>query len=367
MKPLAFVILWLNLVCSINAADVELSVTRELSMSHSLNWVKQQAQPNAGAHWNGVLDEVKWGTPSPQQASSRDWDIPLTDLEWQALVDAHDAEPMEASTFDLWIPATVDVVKGVVAISSHGSGRQMFEDPVLRQIARDLQLGLFCFIGNPVQRGFWPRRLLFDQLDAFGQECGHPELKNAPLFLYGHSNGTGFSAIFTAGASERVWAWVSMRPGTTFQIYQPRAAQVPGLVVFGEDDPFLKRPSVAENLSVLPLARKTHDALWNAVVEPKTGHGPTSHTWPLVYSFLQHTFADRVPVNADPRLGIVKLNVIDSADGLLGNNWDPGKGGYQKLELAPVSDLSEDISGASWLINEDYAADWQMFQEVGHL
>ena len=31
----------------------------------------------------------------------------------------------------------------------------------------------------------------------------------------------------------RVWAWVSMRPGTTFQVYQPGAAQIPGLIIFG--------------------------------------------------------------------------------------------------------------------------------------
>ena len=34
-----------------------------------------------------------------------------------------------------------------------------------------------------------------------------------------------------------------MRPGIPFHVYQPGAAQVPGLVIFGEDDPFLARPS----------------------------------------------------------------------------------------------------------------------------
>ncbi len=153
---------------------------------------------------------------------------------------------------------------------------------VLRAIATELQLALFKFVGNPLQRGFWPRSLLFDHLMHFGEKCGHLELEYAPLFLYGHSNGTGFSAVFPAYQPDRVWGWISMRPGITFQVYQPGAAQVPGLVIFGEDDPFLARPSREENLAVVPMMRKEHGAIWNIAVEPKTGHGPGEKTWPLV-------------------------------------------------------------------------------------
>ncbi len=351
----------------LNASDVELSVTKQFPMSHSLNWVKQKAQPENKEKWDGVLDEVVWGTPSAKQAVSRNWAIHLTDDEWQELVDQNPEEPKEDSTFDLWIPSDVEVVRGVVAISSHGTGGPMFKDPALRQIARDLNLGLFLFSGNPLKRGFWPRSLLFDQLEEFGAQCGHPELQNAPLFLYGHSNGTGFSAIFPAGASDRVWAWMSMRPGTTFQVYQPGAAQVPGLIIFGETDQFLAKPSVEENLSIVPMVRKKYNALWNTAVEPKKGHGPTPNTWPLVYSFLKHSFEARVPKDADPRKGVVVLNQLDSRSGLRGENWNPAMGGYQELEVAPAGEFQGDPSTASWLLNEDYAADWQTFQATGRM
>jgi pimeloyl-ACP methyl ester carboxylesterase len=232
-------------------------------------------------------------------------------------------------------------------------------------IAKELQLALFKFVGNPMQRGFWPRSLLFERLKTFGAKCGHPEMEHAPLFLYGHSNGTGFSAIFPSYAPERVWGFVSMRPGITFQVYQPGAAQVPGLVIFGEDDGFFARPSREENLAVVPTLRKNHAALWNIAVEPKSGHGPGEKTWPLVFSFLRHTFAARVPSNSGPRQGPVKLNALALESGHLGQNWDSTKGGYQSLTTSPFASFAGDKSTASWFVNAHYAADWQAFQRDG--
>ncbi|MFM7607084.1 MAG: hypothetical protein ACKO8Z_18045, partial [Prosthecobacter sp.] len=221
--------------------------------------------------------------------------------------------------------------------------------------------------GKQRQRGFWPQSLLFEHLVHVGEKSGHPELQHAPLFLYGHSNGTGFSAIFTSYVPDRVWGWVSMRPGTTFQVYQPGAAQVPGLVIFGEDDPFLARSSKEENLAVVPALRKNHRALWNIAVEPKTGHGPGEKTWPLVFSFLRHTFTARVPANADAKSGSVKLRSLTLESGQLGQNWQTKPGGYQKLLTAPFADFAEDKSTASWLLNADYAKDWQQFQSTGEI
>ena len=156
-----------------------------------------------------------------------------------------------------------------------------------------------------------------------------------------------------------------MRPGTTFQVYQPGAAQVPGLVIFGEDDPFLARPSKEENLAVVPALRKNHRALWNIAVEPKTGHGPGEKTWPLVFSFLRHSFTARVPTDA--KSGPVKLNALALESGHLGQNWQTKPGGYQQLLTAPFAEFTGDKSTASWLLNADYAKDWQQFQELGEV
>lgn len=361
------VVCWLAFPESSRAADLELSETESLPECHSLGWVRANTQARDEKAWDGVLDEAKWGTPSPEQAVARNWSWSLTDEQWRAAVAARGEGKREDVTFDLWIPDGLATVKGLVVISGHGSGETLYRHGNLRALARELGLGLFKFTGNPVQRGFWPRSLLDDRLRAFGEKCGHPELVRAPMFLYGHSNGTGFSAIYPASGDTRVWAWVSMRPGTTFQVYQPGAARVPGLVIFGEDDDFLKRPSVAENLAVVPAMRKNHDALWCFAVEPRTGHGPGEKTWPLVFSFLRHSFSARVPVEADPAKGPVILTEPLSGSGHLGLNWDPEKGGYQDLATAPFEKFSGEKAIASWLVNGAFAADWRVFQREGEI
>jgi hypothetical protein len=334
---------------------------------HSLGWVSANVQSKDTKSWNGVLDEAKWGTPDPQQIVSRNWDWKVSDEQWREAVKQKGEGKREEVAFDLWLPEGIESVKGIVVMSGHGSGESLYRRADMRTLAKDLHLALFKFVGNPMQRGFWPQSLLFDRLRQFGDKCGHPELQHAPLFLYGHSNGTGFSAIFTSYVPQRVWGFVSMRPGTTFQVYQPGAAQVPGLVIFGEDDPFLARPSKEENLAVVPALRKNHLALSNIAVEPKTGHGPGEKTWPLVFSFLRHSFAARVPADADAKTGPVKLQPLTLESGHLGQNWQTKPGGYQKLPTAPFVDFSGDKSITSWLLNATYAADWQQFQSTGEI
>jgi hypothetical protein len=291
----------------------------------------------------------------------------VSDEQWREVVKQKGEGRREEVAFDLWLPDGVENVKGIVVMSGHGSGESLYRRADLRTLAKELHLGLFKFVGNPMQRGFWPQTLLFDHLKALGEASGHPELEHAPLFLYGHSNGTGFAAVFPAYVPDRVWAWVSMRPGITFQVYQPAAAQVPGLVIFGEEDHFLARPSVAENLAVVPALRKNHSAVWNFAVEPGTGHGPGEKTWPLVFSFLRHSFAARVPVDADPKTGPVQLRPLTLESGHLGQNWDATKGGYQDLLTAPYAAFPGDKSTASWLLNAAYTTDWQAFQRTGEV
>ena len=350
------------------AADIEISETLQLPECHSIGWVRANAGVK-GQHQGTdiILDEAKWGTPKPGQIVEQHWDWKLSDDQWRETVKQKGEGKKEEVKFDLWMPDGIGAARGIVVMSGHGSGEGLYKHPELRKIAKELHLALFKFNGNPMQRGFWPRSLLDERLKVFVQSAQHPELAHAPLFLYGHSNGTGFSAIYPATAGSRVWAWISMRPGTTFQVYQPEAARIPGMVIFGEDDDFFARPSKEENMAVVEAMRKKHNALWHYAVEPKTGHGPGEKTWPLVFSFLRHSFAARVPANADASKGPVKLNELNADSGHLGQNWDVKAGGYQTLPTASFTDFQGDKTAASWLLNAAYAADWQTFQRDGQL
>ncbi len=369
MKRLVLLVtaIFASLNPSARADDLEFTETLPLPECHSLGWVRANAGVKGQGGTDVILDEAKWGTPAPGRIIEQHWDWQLSDEQWAAAVKEKGEGKREDVKFDLWVPEGVGTVRGIVVMSGHGSGENLYKHPELRKIARELHLALFKFVGNPMQRGFWPRSLLYDRLRDFGQKAQHPELANAPLFLYGHSNGTGFSAIFPATESARVWAFVSMRPGTTYQVYQPGAASVPGLIIFGEDDQFFARPSKEENMAVVEAMRKKHAALWAYAVEPKSGHGPGEKTWPLVFSFLRHSFAARVPADADPSRGPVKLRTLDVASGQLGQNWNATTGGYQMLPTAAPAAFPAERTTASWLLNAGFAADWQSFQRDGQV
>ncbi len=366
-KPIIKLLFFISAVFPLSAADIELTETLQLPECHSLGWVRANAGVKGQGAGNIILDEAKWGTPAANQVIEQHWDWDLSDAQWAEAVRQKGEGKKEDVKFDLWLPEGIGTVRGIVVISGHGSGETLYKHPELRKIARELRLAIFKFVGNPMQRGFWPRSLLDQRIAAFAEKSQHPELNHAPLFLYGHSNGTGFSAIYPAVEGLRVWAWISMRPGTTFQVYQPKAAQTPGMVIFGEDDPFFARPSKEQNMAVVEAMRKKHAALWHYAVEPKTGHGPGDKTWPLVFSFLHHSFAARVPADADPAKGPLKLAMLKIEAGHLGQNWNATTGGYQTLPIAPFADFTSDKSTASWLLNAAFTADWQTFQRDGQL
>jgi hypothetical protein len=354
-------------LAALHATDIELTETVQLPECHSVNWVRDWVKNHpelVGGGWEQLHDASR---PTAEKAAPRSWVWNISEAQWREAVKQKGEGKREEVKLQLWLPAGVEVVKGVVTISGHGSGESLYRDPELRKIASELRLAIFKFIGNPMQRGFWPKSLLYQQLKEFGVKTKHPELEHAPLFLYGHSSAVGFSALFAAEQSDRVWGWAAMRAGYTFQIYQPGAAKAPGLVMFGEEDKYFANDHRAETLALVPMMRKHHNAAWNLVVEPKTGHGPGAKTWPLVFSFLRHSFAARVPADADARKGPVKLNTLATESGHLGQNWDVAKGGHQNLSIAPFATFPGDKATASWLINAAYAADWQALQRDGEV
>jgi len=72
------------------AADLELTETLPLPQCHSLSWVNAwvKAGPQATDQkgWDGILDEARWGVPSPQQRLVRNWDFRFSDEQWAQAV-----------------------------------------------------------------------------------------------------------------------------------------------------------------------------------------------------------------------------------------------------------------------------------------
>lgn len=357
----ALVAIWLAPLSFAKASDAEITEALSLPEAHSVNWVRTLVKDHpevTGDDWERLRDPAKTVV---NEAAPRSWVWNIPDTLWRSAVQLKGEGKREDVRFQLWIPEGVDCVKGIVVISGHGSGESLYRRDDLRHTARELKLAVFKFTGNPMQRGFWPRSLLYERLRDFALQSKHPEFEHAPLFLYGHSSAVGFSSIFSATESQRVWGFVAMRAGYTFQIWQPGAATAPGLIMFGEDDKFFANPHRDETLALVPMMRKHHQATWNLTVEPKSGHGPGEKSWQLVLSFLRHSFVARVPSDGDATKAPVKLNPLAIEKGWLGQNWSPNPGAFQSLSVAPYTDFQGDKATASWLINAAFASEWQAF------
>ncbi|MBT3376034.1 MAG: fibronectin type III domain-containing protein [Lentisphaerae bacterium] len=266
--------------------------------------------------------------------------------------------------FHLWLPPNTPVIKGVFAFTYHGCGGTLAELPDMRYLAASLDSAIVGLGGETTKRGFRPSRIMFDALDDLGRQSNHPELVNAPIFTFGHSNGTGFAAGFADQEPERVIGWIAFKSANGRQFSLPPIYAVPGLVLSGERD----RTYFNNQLDTVERLRREQNALMGMIVEPKAGHGPNGRkSYGICLAFMRTVFRLRVPADADPRQGPVTLNALLPESGWLGANWEKATGGGQRLETAPCGELAGDASRASWFPNEDFARCRQQFSETGQL
>ena len=264
--------------------------------------------------------------------------------------------------FHLWIPKNTRVAKALLVFSWHGSGGPLAEHAELRYLAGAMNCAVVGFGGETVKRGFSPSRILLDALTDLAKQSRHPEVAHAPMLVFGHSNGTGFSAGFTSQEPQRVFAWIAFKSACGRQFSKPAIYGVPGLVISGEKD----RSYFTDQLTTVERLRHDHHALMHMIVEPNAGHGPNRYkSYTILMAFIRTMFELSVPADADPTRGPVTLVRPLEADGWLGRNWDKAVGGGQQLPIAPYAAFTGDKTRASWLPTEHYTRQWQEFSRTG--
>jgi hypothetical protein len=102
------------------------------------------------------------------------------------------------------------------------------------------------------------------------------------------------------------------------------------------------RRVVGENWRFRSYTGTNNSQCGNKAVEPKTGRGLGGQTWPLVFSFLRHSFSARVSSEAEPTRGPVELRTLVPESRHVGQNWEAQPGGYQKPSTARFADFDGD-------------------------
>jgi len=266
--------------------------------------------------------------------------------------------------FHLWLPPHTTVLRGIFGFTYHGCGGPFAERADMRYLAASLDCAIVGLGGETTKRGFTPSRVLFEALEDLGRQSGHAELVNAPIFTFGHSNGTGFSAGFASQEPARAIGWVAFKSANGGQFSLPPIYGIPGLVLSGERD----KSYFNNQLETVETLRSEHAALMGMIVEPGAGHGPNrDKSYKICQAFMRNVFRLRVPVDADPRDGPVQLTALSPDSGWLGRNWAKSVGGGQRLPAAAHAQFEGDADRASWLPNADFARCWQQFSETGDL
>jgi dienelactone hydrolase len=275
--------------------------------------------------------------------------------------------------FHLWLPKDTPVIKGLYVIVFHGAGQHFAESASLRALSAELSCGVVGFDkfhGMP-GNGTTPSRVLLDALKELATVSKHPEVDNAPIFTWGNSNGTMFSAGFASKEPNRVFGWMAFKSAFGGQFSLPEIYSIPGMVISGEND----TGYFADQLHTVKKLRHEYGALLHIVVEAKGGHGFDAHTADICLAFMKTAFQVRVPTDADPRRGPVMLNILQETQGWLGQTldgarvirakehfeWEQPVDVRRKLEIAPYAYYPGDKGCASWFPTEDYARKCQAF------
>lgn len=182
-------------------------------------------------------------------------------------------------------------------------------------------------------------------LQRLGEQSGHPELKDAPLLLWGGSAGAGFGTTFAELHPERTVAFV--RYHAHLRGWSPNVKvlkNIPALFIAGGKD----ETAGTEDAEQLWKNGRSAGAPWTFAVEP----GATHRDDPTLISS-QQLIIPWIAAVLRQRLGTgsMRLRPVTENSGWLGNN--------QKTEAAPYATFQGPKLEASWLPDEATARGWR--------
>lgn len=260
--------------------------------------------------------------------------------------------------FRLWLPENVQRVRGVFVLVPwyQRDGLNLVDEPRWQQLATRWNFGLLGCTLRGKEDAYYladkgTGRALLDALVKLAVQSKHPELKDAPLAMWGHSAGGQFNYNFTAWAPERVIAFVAVKGGYYQAATDSRSRSVPALFFIGEKDESFR----VQNITEVFQTNRRQGAVWCLAVEPNEGHG-IGKTLDLALAFFDAVVPLRLPTTASRT---APLRSVDQTRGWLGN--------LSSYEVASAATYSDSANEAAWLPDEVTAQKWKDFVSRGDL
>jgi glycoprotein endo-alpha-1,2-mannosidase len=270
---------------------------------------------------------------------------------------------LDSATCYAWIPEDVGTIRSVIVhlhgCTREGDARQMMYDIQWKALARKYHSVLLApaFIsgGNAKACLNWydPNNgsdtVFLDMLDTLAARTGHPEIRDIPWALWGHSGGSLWVTAMTGKYPERVVVAVAEACG--FDISNVDAAlKVPMLHHNGIED-------ICYNNFTIVANGRSKGALWahavNPVVEsPMDGHQVHDLRF-LAIPWMDVCLAMRLPVKA----GDSSLRGMDTSYSWLGDT--------ATRAISPAAAYRGDRQAAYWFPNRLLAEKWVEYMATG--
>lgn len=313
------------------------TLVESVSKSHALGWIHGKLKENTG---KDVTDDV-----------------------FAKLIKKYGKAAGIQTRFRVYLPARAKTVKAVFLVSEHGVGGAMMEHKIFRQFADKHQMALVGVLGDAIQRGIGPASKLEALLGKIGKELNHPELATVPVFTFGHSNGTGFSAFYAALRPDRVIGWISYHSGGSWHLIFPGVENAPGLVMHGQKDSWIEN---GQEQAIKDL-RSQRNAPVSMMIEGKQEHWPSDRPAAFRFILAYCEACIRVRLPGGKLAADAELKPVEIKTGWLGANYDRKTGGMQMLDVAPYGAFKGDTTVANWLSDETFATLWQRYGKTGKI
>lgn len=210
--------------------------------------------------------------------------------------------------FSLWLPEDERCIRGIYLMPFNITG---VEQEQSRAMCRHWK---FALVGSNFMRvdkaEFGPT--LLAGLKDLADQSKHPEVAHAPLIAASMSAGVGMCVSLAEQLPERFLACglACLEVGPETQ----RTAAVPMMSIFGERDGGQMR----QHEELLPKRRTDLDSSWAITVQLNRKHewGQSNN---LFWPFFDEVIRQRLPADASPFDGPVKLRPVDPASVWYGN------------------------------------------------
>lgn len=274
-----------------------------------------------------------------------------------------------ASSYKMWVPEDTPVVRSVFAINMRAAGKHLFfQDPEWRALAKRTHSAMMLceFVANGVRDNGYGLSML-KACEQFAKELARPELRHAPLVLWGHSMGGRVAQDFARFRPSRVLAFhIALRKipsSAEFMNEECESMRIPVLYLMGEED--TKPEDIRMHFERARRNRSPRAWIWL----PKQGHWPrgmshekdetTTEEWrawaanDFVIPWTESIIRLRLPENAKSASGSVKLRPIDPSKGWLGD--------IKTGQVSSYTSFTGSKSAASWFPNEEVAQAWSEY------